>query len=119
MAFPAALGFAVWREVLAGKNWRNTPVAVLLTLFAAANLLHHLENFRPSLEGTGVRLALGVAAVLIALIGGRVTPSFTRNWLVKGGNKRLPASFGWLDKVGLITAAAGMAGWNILSLIHI
>lgn len=113
MAFPVLLGLAVWREVLAGKNWRNAPVAVLLTLFAGANLLHHIENIRPGLEGTGVRLALGVAAVLIALIGGRVTPSFTRNWLAKRGDKRLPASFGRLDKVALIAAAVGMAGWNI------
>lgn len=113
MMFPTLLGLAVWREVLAGKNWRNLPVAVLLTLFAVANLLHHIENVRPGLQGTGVRLALGVAAVLIALIGGRVTPSFTRNWLVKRGDTRLPASFGWLDKVALAAAVAGMAAWNV------
>ena len=32
LAFPAALGFAIWREVVAGKNWKNVPVAVMITL---------------------------------------------------------------------------------------
>src|SRR3712207_6283611 len=66
LAFPVVLAAAVWREVAAGRNWRNAPVAVLLTLFAGASLLHHLEQVRPELEGRGVRLALGVAAILIA-----------------------------------------------------
>ena len=43
----------------------------------------------------------------MALIGGRVTPSFTRNWLVKHGHQRLPAPFGAFDKAALLTAAAG------------
>jgi uncharacterized protein involved in response to NO len=112
LAFPAALAAAVWREVLAGKNWRNAPIALLLTLFAGANLLHHIEAFRPELAGNAVRLALGVAAVLMALIGGRITPSFTRNWLVKQGETRLPASFGRLDRAALVASVAGMVAWN-------
>jgi uncharacterized protein involved in response to NO len=113
LAFPAALSAAVWREVLAGKNWRNAPIALLLTLFAGANLLHHLEGFRPELAGMAVRLALGVAGVLIALVGGRIAPSFTRNWLVKQGETHLPASFGRLDGAALLAAAAGMLAWNL------
>ena len=61
---------------------------------------------------SGVRLALGAIAMLLALIGGRIVPSFTRNWLVKNGETRLPASFGGLDKAALATTAArrGRAG---------
>ena len=113
MLFLAALSAAVWREVLAGKNWRNAPIALLLTLFAVANLLHHLETIRPELEGSAVRLSLGVAAVLMALVGGRVIPSFTRNWLVKQSHQRLPAPFGAFDKVALLAAAVGMIAWNV------
>ena len=102
----------MWREVLAGRNWRNTPIALLLTLLVGANLLHHIEEFRPELAGSAVRLALGVAAVLMALIGGRITPSFTRNWLVRQGENRLPASFGRLDGAALVASVAGMAAWN-------
>src|SRR5690606_11354478 len=87
LAFPALLGLAVWREVLAGRNWKNAPVAVMISLFGIANAADHLANagwFDPAF---GQRLALGIAAMLIALIGGRIIPSFTRNWLVKSGVK--------------------------------
>lgn len=111
LAFPTALAGSVWREVLAGRNWRNMPVAVLLTLFAGANLLHHLEGFRPNLDGLPMRLALGVAAMLIALIGGRVTPSFTRNWLAKAAVPKLPASFGTIDRAALAATAVAVVAW--------
>jgi uncharacterized protein involved in response to NO len=111
LAFPLMLVASVWREIQAGKNWRNTPVALLLTLFAVANLIHHLGHWWPALDFYAVRSALGIAAVMIALIGGRITPSFTRNWLVKRGEKALPASFGLVDKAALGTALAAMLAW--------
>lgn len=107
LAFPVVLALSVWREVLAGRNWRNAPVAVMITLFGAANALHHAGNLDLVPQGLGTRLALAAAAMLIALIGGRIVPSFTRNWLVRAGARSLPASFGRLDKAAL--AATGLA----------
>ena len=112
LAFPATLAFAVWREVLAGKNWRNAPVATMLTLFGVANALHHGEGLAWIPPGLGPRLALAVAAVLIALIGGRIVPSFTRNWLVKKGHSNLPASFGLVDKAALASAVLAALSWT-------
>ncbi len=113
LAFPVMLSAAVWREVLAGRNWRNAPVALLLTLFTSASLLHHLGGFLPGLSDIAVRLALGVAAVLIALIGGRIVPSFTRNWLVKQGTRRLPASFDRIDRLTLVSVVVAVLAWNV------
>ena len=110
--FLIVLSLSIWREVVAGRNWRNAPIAGLFTLMAAANLLHHLEGLAPALEGTAVRLSLSVAALMIGLIGGRIVPSFTRNWLVKQGSQHLPAPFGALDKAALITTLAGLVAWN-------
>lgn len=62
----------------------------------------------------GQRLALAVAAMLIALIGGRIVPSFTHNWLAKAGTRSLPAPFGWIDKAALASTAAAMVGWIVL-----
>lgn len=112
--FPVVLGFAIWREVAAGRNWKNAPVAVMISLFGLANALDHAANFDLVPNGLGVRLALGTIAVLLALIGGRIVPSFTRNWLVKKGKTRLPASFGALDKVALGATALGVASWIAL-----
>ena len=41
-AFTVLLAGFVWREVLTGKNWRNAPISLLISLFAAANVLFYL-----------------------------------------------------------------------------
>jgi uncharacterized protein involved in response to NO len=113
IACPAVLAAAVWREVVAGRNWKNAPVALLLTLFCIASALDHAGNLSIALEGVGSRVALAVITLLMALIGGRIVPSFTRNWLVKRRETRLPASFGPVDKAALMTTAAAVAIWAI------
>ncbi len=113
LAFPVMLAGAIWREIAAGRNYRNIPVAALVSLFAAANLLDYLGSNLPMLGGYGVRLALGTAATLIALIGGRITPSFTRNWMVRGQMQPLPAPMGRLDQIALATTAVASLAWIV------
>ena len=114
LAFPVTLAFAIWREVAAGKNWKNAPVAVMITLFGVANAADHLANAGVLDHDLGQRLALAVAGMLIALIGGRIVPSFTRNWLVKEGSTALPAPFGQPEKAALAATAAAMLGWVVM-----
>lgn len=111
LAFPAALAFAIWREVIAGRNWKNAPVAVIISLFGCANGVDHLANAGLLDHDLGHRMGLAVAAMLLALIGGRIVPSFTRNWLVKQGSTTLPSSFSLVDRSALATTAAAMVGW--------
>jgi uncharacterized protein involved in response to NO len=113
LAMPATLAVAVWREILAGRNFGNAPIALFLTLFAAANLLDHAAGLAPSLHGLGIRLALAVAALMIALVGGRVTPSFTRNWMARVGLSPLPASTDHLDRLALGVTAIALVGWIV------
>lgn len=114
MAFPVTLAFAIWREVLAGRNWKNAPVAVMITSFGVANAADHLANAGFLDHDLGQRLALAVAGLLIALIGGRIVPSFTRNWLVKETSTSLPSPFGKLDRAALGVTAAAIFGWVLL-----
>ncbi len=111
LAFPVVLAASIWREIVAGRNVRNAPIAVLLSLFALANLVDHAATQFAALDGVGIRLALGVTALLMALVGGRVTPSFTRNWLARVKGPPLPAPMDYLDKLGLAATGVGMAGW--------
>ena len=111
LAFPALLALAVWREVVAGRNWKNAPVAVMISLFGLANATDHAANLHLVPHDLGHQLALAVAAVLIALIGGRIVPSFTRNWLARERVANLPASFGRLDKAALVVTAVAVAAW--------
>lgn len=114
LAFPLFLGFSIWREVVAGKNWKNAPVAVMITFFGLANLLDHLASMGVVPHDLGQKLAIAVSATLIALIGGRIVPSFTRNWLAKEKSAVLPAAFGRIDKAALASTAAAMIGWVLL-----
>lgn len=70
---------------------------MMITLCGVANAADHLANSGFVEHDLGQRLALVVAGIVIALIGGRVVPSFTRNWLVKEGSTSLSALFGVLD----------------------
>ncbi len=91
------------REILRGQHWRNLPVLLLIALFTASNALFHLDarDGGPAFEGIGLRLGLAAAVALISLIGGRIIPTFTRNWLAKRGADRLPVAFGRGDAVVL------------------
>ena len=106
LAFLTLLALTIAREMLGGGNWRNLPVLVLFILFAIGNLLFHLEQIGlAETAEMGIRLAIFVLTVLITLIGGRIIPSFTRNWLKKNGAKSLPAVSDGLDKAALASGA--------------
>jgi len=49
--------------------------------------------------------------MLILLVGGRVTPSFTGNWLARSGSAKKPAPFGKLDGAVLALSALALAAW--------
>lgn len=111
LAFPAALGAVLLREILAGRNWRNLPILGLLAVFAGANLLFHIEGG----NGFGTRLGLAAALMMIALVGGRIIPSFTRNWLVKRDVPYRPASpMQGFDKAALAVTIPALLMWVVL-----
>jgi uncharacterized protein involved in response to NO len=113
LAFPVVLVAAVWREIAAGHGLKNAPVALLLSLFMLANLADHAGAQLPVLDGFGIRLALGVATLLIALVGGRVVPSFTRNWMARAELLPLPAPMDHLDRLALATTGIAILGWIV------
>lgn len=112
LAFPAAFTLLVAREIFAGGNWRNLPVlAALACLFLADGTFWLGVLTDTAYHEIALRLAVAVLAALITLIGGRVTPSFTRNWLVKQGSTKLPAPMGRLDKAAMAVTVAALALW--------
>jgi quercetin dioxygenase-like cupin family protein len=99
LAFPAVFIFVVVREIATGRNWRNLPIVAALALLFMGNLLTHLEAMEVAETGAiGARMGVATLVMLVALIGGRITPSFTRNWLAKiapAGDE--PAPFARID----------------------
>ena len=84
LPFLIVLVLTITREIISGNNWRNIPVVILISVFALGNFLVHLQilNIIETAE-LGLRLSMFVLSILVALIGGRIVPSFTRNWLVQ------------------------------------
>ncbi len=112
LLFLTALLAAALREIVAGRNWRNLPMPLALVLLIAANLLIHLQAAGIADSGAlGERLGIATVVQLVTLIGGRVIPSFTRNWLAKRGAAALPVPFGGFDKLCLLATLAGLGGW--------
>lgn len=109
-AFLLVFAGVIWREVLAGGNWRNLPVCGLVTALAAGNVTFHL-NAALWHTSVGERLGLAAIVMLLALIGGRISPSFTRNWLKARGSLAEPAPFGLFDRVALALTGAAVLGW--------
>jgi uncharacterized protein involved in response to NO len=114
LAFPFVLCGVVALEIIVGRNWRNMVMPVPIAVLGVADLLMYLELAGSSVPaGLGWRLALTAIIVLISVVGGRIVPSFTRNWLVKKNAPRLPPEHGHIDSLALVTLHAGMIGWAI------
>jgi uncharacterized protein involved in response to NO len=119
LSFPALLVAVVAREIITGRNWRNLPMVLPVTVLGIANLLMHLEADELAVPaGLGWRLGLAAVMVLISVVGGRILPSFTRNWLAKRPGADLPAGHGWIDKAALGSLHAGLLGWAFLPEFH-
>ncbi|MCO6187755.1 NnrS family protein [Rhizobium sp. L1K21] len=114
LLFPVALSAVILREIIAGSNWRNLIVLVLLAFFTLANLIFHMEaalGDYPA-QGVGLRLSLAAVIMMIGVIGGRIIPSFTRNWLAQRKSTSLPVPpMQRLDKAVLIFSAAALLLW--------
>jgi uncharacterized protein involved in response to NO len=112
LAFPVALAGVIAREIVAGRNWRNLPMVAPVTVLAIADLLMQLEAAGIAAPpGLGWRLGLAGVIVLISIVGGRVIPSFTRNWLAKRPHARLPVTTKAVERAALGTLHTGMIGW--------
>jgi uncharacterized protein involved in response to NO len=114
-SFLLLVAAAAAREILAGRNWRNLNVVVLVLLLLAGNVAFHLEAHFHGAADTGIRIGIAVVVLLISLIGGRIIPSFTRNWLVRENPGRLPAPFGRFDIIVVAIGALALVGWIVSS----
>jgi uncharacterized protein involved in response to NO len=109
--FLVVFALAVIREIVAGRNWRNLKTVALVTVLAAANIGFHAEVYFSGAPDYSVRATVTAIIGLIMLVGGRLVPSFTRNWLVRQGAARLPASFDRFDITAMMVSGAALAAW--------
>jgi uncharacterized protein involved in response to NO len=113
LAFPLVFLLAVAREIIAGNSRRNLPMVAALGLLFAGNLLVHLEALGSATTAElGIRIGLATVLMLIALVGGRIIPNFTSNWLTTTrSGTALPAAADRLDMAALVVTAVAAIAW--------
>lgn len=115
LAMPLTLTVIIAREIVASHNWRNLMVLAMFGVFVLGNVLFHWETSRGGFaaQGYGLRIGLAAALMMVALIGGRIVPAFTRNWLVQHCPGRLPVPpMQRLDKIALLVLLAALLLWT-------
>jgi uncharacterized protein involved in response to NO len=100
------------REVLASKN-RNVPVVGLVFLFGLADAADHAAAASlVDMGDAGLFAGAALVVLMISLIGGRIVPSFTRNWMARQGMKeKLPTQPGRFDMAVIAVTALALAAW--------
>jgi uncharacterized protein involved in response to NO len=115
LSFPVALLAVAAHEIMAARNWRNLLMTVPLAVFVVADLLMHLESLRFAVPGgLGWRLGLAAPIMLISVIGGRIIPNFTHNWLLNRQRTRLPKPSGATDVAAVSVLHVGLILWAVL-----
>jgi uncharacterized protein involved in response to NO len=115
LAFPLVFLAVVAREILTGRNWRNLPMLGALALLLIGNALAHLDALGVTETAElGNRIGVATLLMLIAFVGGRIVPSFTRNWLAKIRPEISgPAPFDAIDRTVLTIVALTLIAWVV------
>jgi uncharacterized protein involved in response to NO len=109
-----SLALMAGREVMASNN-RNVPVVALVFVLGLADAADYGAAAGLVRDDVGWRGAVALIIVLISLIGGRIIPSFTRNWMAKRGMKTgLPTQPQALDLIVIAVTAVALLGWLVL-----
>lgn len=103
----------VWRELAAGGSWNQAPVAGVISLYACANIFFHLRAVSGEEIDLAVRVALALIMVLLTLIGGRLVPNFTREYLAGQKATRQPAPFSRFDGLTIVLVAMAVVAWAV------
>lgn len=105
LLFLPALAFAVAWPIVKAGNKRNLLIVIIIGILFAANLMQGFV----ALSHQANLLALDLIMLLMVIIGGRIGPTFTRNWLagrgLAAGNVQVHP---WLDitAIGLVVMLA-------------
>lgn len=113
LAFVPVLSTAILGRLAQKSQARNMIFLFLLSALFLGNLLMHLDwiGWADGTAEAGVRVGIFASAAMIAIVGGRVVPAFTRNTLNRQGFMgALPQSNQWLDRAGIVLALLATLG---------
>lgn len=109
---PALLAIAA-REIVAGRKWNDLKVLAGISAILAGNLGFHATALGGGDPAPWLRAAVSGYVALVLIIGGRIIPSFTRNWLNQRGRGPMPVAYNRFDLGVIGLSALALAGWTI------
>jgi uncharacterized protein involved in response to NO len=112
--FLPALFIICLREVVAGRKWADLKVLAGLGALSLANIYFHYEVVTEGAADYAQRLAAAAYATMIIIVGGRIVPSFTRNWLNKSGRADFPVSYNSYDLAVILMSVPAFGLWIAL-----
>ena len=102
LSFLPLLAWLAGTRIWHARQYRQLILMGVLAACWVLDLLFHLSGSPHYLQALVV-----LAAVLILIIGGRITPAFTRNWLqARGRDSAQVRTPSWATPVGLVLALA-------------
>jgi uncharacterized protein involved in response to NO len=110
-AFLVLLATYIWREIVIAGSWDRAPIGLLVSLYACANMLFHEAALRGAPTDFPERLALSVMTLMLTIIGGRLAPTFTREFLADRNIATLPEVFSLVDGVTIVAVLVGVITW--------
>lgn len=111
-SFLLSLLFICAREVIAGRKWKDLKVIAGLAALSTANIFFHYSAISGDTTGTATRLAVSAYTMLVIIVGGRILPSFTRNWLNRFGRTDFPVPYDKFDVTAIFGALGTFALWT-------
>jgi uncharacterized protein involved in response to NO len=112
-AFLVAAAGLIWREIAAAESWRHAPMGLLISLYAGANILFHVLTLSGIHADLSPRMALAVILVLLTVIGGRIIPNFTEEFLEGLGRTERPAAFSRYDGLAILLVVLAAVAWVV------
>lgn len=116
LSMPLVLLIIIAYDIICGKSWRNLIIIGIFLVQIVGNVIFHLEVEADlyAADGYGFRIGLATAIMMIAIIGGRIIPIFTRNWLIKNNDVVLPAPPSGFDIIALIFLFLTLIIWILV-----
>lgn len=115
-SFLILFSLALWREQIAARNWRSVAPCIVVSMLALSDVLFHLAPRWTDLGSAPERMAIALITFLINIVGGRLVPSFTRNWIAQRKIRPEPPVYDRLDAGGAALAAGALLAWVLLPL---
>jgi uncharacterized protein involved in response to NO len=115
LAFLPALAIVLAQSLVPARQVRNLGFLAVLAALAAVNAAVHAQALGAALPASrALRSAVDLVIVLVVVIGGRITPAFTRNALRLRGIDAEVTSLPWVER-GAVAGVVALAAADLLA----